>query len=146
MSITIDETQWDNVKNQEYSNRVVFNDIVKYWSKTNYNKFEDVGRLVIKIKASLSRANRYSIHKLSLAGNFRTISYDDQYYERVLEITLSKEYMQDIFKDHIFNKIDESGHNEELEELSDRQILFNTLIEFVEKNFKNEFTDYLNKY
>jgi hypothetical protein len=58
----------------------------------------------------------------------------------VLEITLSKQYMQDIFKDHIFNK------NAEPEELSDRQILFNTLIEFVEKNFRDEFTEYLNKY
>jgi hypothetical protein len=140
MSITIDEAQWENVKNQEYSNRVVFNEIIKSWSANNYNTFEEIGRLVIKIKASLTRANRYSIHKLSLANNFRTISYDDQYYERVLEITLSKQYMQDIFKDHVFNKINQP------EELSDRQILFNTLIEFVEKNFQGEFTDYLKKY
>jgi hypothetical protein len=53
--------------------------------------------------------------------------------------------MQDIFKDHNFNKMIEPVQNNEPEQ-SDRQILFNTLIEFVEKNFKDEFTDYLNKY
>jgi hypothetical protein len=139
MNITIDQAEWDKVKNQDYSSRVVFNEIVKSWSANNYTTFEEIGRFVIKIKALLSKSNRYSIHRLSLANNFRTISYDDQYYDRVLEITLSREYMQDIFKDHIFNITDEP-------EQSDRQILFNTLIEFVEKNFKHEFTEYLNKY
>jgi hypothetical protein len=139
MNITIDQDEWDKVKATDYSIRAVFNDIVLSWSLKYYNKFEEIDRLVIKIKASLTKSNRYSIHKLSLAGNFRTISYDDQYYERVLEISLSKQYMQDIFKDHVFNKNNEP-------EQTERQILFNTLIEFVEKNFKDEFTNYLNKY
>ena len=139
MNITIDQDEWDKVKNNDYANRTVFNEIIKDWSLKHYSTFEDIGRLVIKIKASLTKSNRYSIHKLSLAGNFRTISYDDQYYDRVLEISLSKEYMQDIFKDHVFSHI---THVEQ----SDREILFNTLIEFVEKNFKDEFTNYLNKY
>jgi hypothetical protein len=139
MNITIDQAEWDKVKNNDYANRTIFNEIIKEWSLKYYSTFEEIGQLVIKIKASLTKSNRYSIHKLSLATNFRTISYDDQYYDRVLEISLSKKYMQDVFKDHIFNK------NTESEKLSDRQILFNTLIDFVEKNFQGEFTDYLNK-
>ena len=131
---------WNGVKVQDYTDRQVFNQIVKKWCVSYFQNFDEVDKIVITFPPCLTRSERYSLHKMSMTSSFKTLSYDDQFENRILEITLSKSYVQDIFRDHIFDKINPEP---EIEPLSERKVLFNALIKFMELNLSEEFNEYL---
>ncbi len=131
---------WNDAKAQDYTDRKVFDQIVKKWCVSYIQNFDQIEKIVITFPPCLTRSERYSLHKMSLPSSFKTLSYDDQFEYRILEITLSKSYVQDIFRDHIFDKINDP---QEIEPLSERKLLFNALIKFMELNLLEEFNEYL---
>ena len=140
MRLYITQEKWDAVKNLNFSDRVVFNEMVKKWCENIFDSFEDIQQTVITFPGTLSTVERYTFHKLSIDG-FKTLSYDDQYENRVMEITLSRTYMQDIFRDYIFTI--ENVPEQVEEPLSERKILFDSLITFMDTHLNEEFQSYL---
>ena len=133
---------WNDVKVQEYTDRKVFDQIVKKWCVSYFENFDEIDKIVITFPPSLTRSERYSLHKMSMPSSFKTLSYDDQFENRILEISLSKSYVQDIFRDHIFDKIN-PPQELDTEPISERKLLFNALIQFMELNLHEEFNEYL---
>jgi hypothetical protein len=138
MRLYITQEKWDAVKNLNFSDRMVFNEMVKQWSENIFDNFEGIQQTVITFPGTLSTVERYNFHKLSIDG-FKTLSYDDQFENRVMEITLSRTYMQDIFRDYIFTIVQEPIQ----EPPSERKILFDSLVTFMDTHLNEEFQTYL---
>ena len=104
----------------------------------NYiNSYDSIQQTILKLPVTTTKSERYSIHRLTTNG-FVGKSYD-QNEDRIMEITLSKEYVKHIFLGFIFQ-------NDTVVDipLTDKQVLLNSLIGFINQNLQNEFRDYLN--
>jgi len=96
---------------------------------------DDIDKTKIIFPRTLSKLERYNIHKLN-NNDFRTASYDNQQEDRIIEVILSKKYVQDLFRGH--------GFNQPTSQKTEKQMLFDTLIGFIESSLGTEFKDYLN--
>ena len=105
-------------------------------------KLEEIQKTAISFPSSLTKGQRYNIHKLSITNEFDAISYQEE--ERFLILTLSKNYVQDLFKGYNF-EILHVLNNPPVEPKSEREILFDTLLAFIETNLSDLFQQYLNK-
>ena len=83
----------------------------------------------------LSKTDRYNIHLMSIKGQLESVSHDDYDGTRIMEVSLSKEYVKEIFKNYTFPV---------LLLKTDKQILFDYLLDFIEKNLADEFKNFLN--
>ena len=111
------------------ANRAAFNAYLR--SVITIKSFDKCDKIVLTFPHTLKKSERYTIHLMSIKGHFEAISHDDDDDNRVLELHLSKKYVQDIFEGYSFPK-------------SEKQILFDSLIDFIEKNLANEFKAFLN--
>jgi len=117
-------------------NRVTFNDYLISVIKDYITKFDDIEKTVIMLPWVVTRMERYNIHKLTLRGLFEPLSLNDEHDDRVMEITLSKHYVQDLFSTYVFHSPIDVPKTE-------KQILFGTLMGFIQTNLSDEFSDYL---
>jgi len=128
-------------------------------SKENFNiflreniplkKYDESCDTIIKLPKDVTKAERYQLHRYTVRDNFEPFSFDKENGDRCMEIFISKKYIQDIFKNYEFpEEIIEENEliKEEIELKSDKQMLFNTLIEFIEKNLSKEFNTYLKEF
>ena len=83
----------------------------------------------------LSKTDRYNIHLMSIKGQLESVSHDEYDGTRIMEVSLSKEYVKEIFKNYTFPV---------LLLKTDKQILFDYLLDFIEKNLADEFKNFLN--
>jgi hypothetical protein len=104
------------------------------------NTPNDIARTTITFPRCVTKQERYCIHKLSLGSDFRTVSYDTQYEDRVIEVTLSKKYVQDLFNGHTFNV---AMAEQPEPQKTEKQILLDTLLQFINENLTEEFQEYL---
>jgi hypothetical protein len=91
----------------------------------------DCQKTTIEFPINLTKQDRYFIHKLSVHNHLRSVSHDDDFGGRFIITTLSKNYVQELFIHYDVQK-------------TEKQILFDTLILFVENNFQVEFQEYMN--
>ena len=137
ISVTINSFVPDVLANRgEFDNFLQFN-IAKY-----IKNFDEISKICISFPSSLTKSDRYNIHLMTKPGNFQAISRDSD-TGRILDLYLSKKYVQDLFEYYDFP--------EPVTELillpiilSEKQILFNQLLEFIEKNLADEFKNFLN--
>ena len=137
LKIEVSEEQWVA---GGYISRTTMN----YWLMNiiadKIDSFEDCDSTVVKLPANTTTAERYSIHKLTTQG-FDSASDDDEYGNRIMKITLSKNYVKDLLKNYVFEPITLPPPPIK----SERQILFDNVIQFVENNFQHEFQTFLNQ-
>ena len=89
----------------------------------------------------LSKTDRYNIHLMSIKGQLEAVSHDDYDGTRIMEVSLSKEYVKEIFKNYTFPVL---NPDPVLLLKTDKQILFDYLLDFIEKNLADEFKNFLN--
>ena len=120
-------------------NRETFNEyLVNLISEYIDNK-DQIEKIILTFPTCLTKSQRHDIHKLNVCFEFGTASYDTKSYEddeRFIEVTLSKNYVNDLFKGYVFK-------NPQVK--TDKQVLFDSLIQFIQTSLSIEFSDFLNK-
>jgi len=124
--------QWDIFNGEfTYENFDIF---LRGVISVHINKFEDCEKTILKLPSHVSKSQRFNIHRLTRDG-FSSESYDDDEIDkRIMEITLSKSYVQELFKNYTFLKS---------EPKSEKQKLFDSLIGFINQNLNEEFIKYM---
>ena len=110
-----------------------FNDFIKTYISGFLNNFIEIEKTVIHLPIEVTKAQRYSLHRIS-NSEFKAESYNKE-NERFMTLTLSKYYVRELFINYVFP---------EPENLSEKQILLNTILDFINKNLADEFKTYLN--
>ena len=108
----------------------------------SFKTYDEIERTIIRMPTNVTKIQRYNIHKLSKYPDFKAKSFDDNNDERYMEIILSKSYVQQLFQNIPF-----PAPVAEIEPVpvpkTERQIIFDNLIDFIQLNFENEFKDFL---
>jgi hypothetical protein len=139
LRIKIDAESWNYMGN---INRETFNNYLIGILSPYFTSKDDLSKTVITFPRTLSKLERYNIHKLSDIC-FRTLSYDNQYEDRILELTLYKDYVEDLFEGFVFKKPEMETADQPEPQKTEKQMLFDTLIGFIESSLGMEFKDYL---
>ena len=109
-------------------------------------KYTDCEKTMILLPKEVSKLERYTIHKFSIRDQFESHSFDVE-DGRVMNITLSKKYIKDLFFEYNFsiveNNVIENKNMVEFILKTEKQILFEYLLEFIEKNLNTEFQQFL---
>lgn len=130
MKIIVPENKWvfEGVFNRnDFNNFIV--DIVRPF----INSLEDLKNTVLVLPPTVTKFQRYNIHKLSIPVDFSAHSSENEYEERIIEIRLSRYYVKDLFKNVSFTKVENKIN-----------IIFDNLIKFMETNFPDEMKNYVN--
>ena len=137
LRISVTQEQWMVARNGLSMGKNTFSyclrDIVAIYVK----KFDEIEKTILTLPSCVTKLERYNIHRFS-CRNFTSESYDDE-NSRIIEITLSKVYLQDLFADYIFPTVIEIPIAK-----SDKQVLFDSLIGYISQNLNQEFQQYLN--
>ena len=138
MDIVVSAVEWAQDAicdfNREQLNNFLINNISKH-----ITKFEEIQKTYISLPSTLTKSQRHNIHRFSINNEFDTISHlEDE--DRFIEITLSKNYVKDLFKGFDFQKIQ---NLQQEQPKSEREKLFDTLIGFLNTNLSDLFEKYL---
>jgi hypothetical protein len=98
--------------------------------------YDEIKKTKIFLPKELTKLDRYNIHKLNTRDDFKTFSFDDEKGDRIIEIILSKFYVQRLFFDYQFEQPAQT-------EKTEKEILFDTIINFVNLNLSAEFQSYM---
>jgi len=142
MPLTIPVTDEQITKISTPITRETFDDFLVYIISQCIELHSDIKTTVLTFATSLSKINRYNIHRLNNNG-FKTFSFDDNEGNRIMQITLSKEYVQYIFRDYDFSPAVVPPPLI-VQPPTDKQVLFSTLMSFIHNNLEEEFQNYLN--
>jgi hypothetical protein len=149
LHITVESHEWltDNLIGENHlANKITFNQYLLNVIAHHLKSYEDCEKTIITLPDVVSKVERYQIHKFTKINELDPQSYDTDEGERIMKITLSKKYVQDLFKDYEFPIEVEENINETPTEIalkSDKQMLFEIMLEFIEKNLSDEFQKYL---
>jgi hypothetical protein len=140
LRIKIDTESWNYMGNitRETFNNYLISILSQYFSSR-----DELSKTIITFPRNLSKLERYNIHKLNNT-DFRSISYDNQQEDRILEVTLSKNYVQELFEGFVFKTNEMETAEQDEPQKTEKQMLFDTLIGFIESSLGTEFKDYLN--
>ena len=137
MAITVYADCWSRIVhpiNRENFNTFLVSLISKY-----ITKFSDISdQTVITLPSIVGKKDRYSIHRLNVKDHFKTDSQDTTEGERIMKIILSKKYTQELFYDYDFGPtpVPEQAP-------TDKEVLFKSLLSFIQTNLNDEFEKYL---
>jgi hypothetical protein len=112
-------------------------DTIKEYIKDYLKDYNSCERTIITLPSSLTKAERYSIHKFTKPRFFEPVSHDDGHGNRIMEITLSKSMVEQLFEDYQFEG--------PIPEVNLKQQLFNEMITFIETNLSEQFKFYLDQ-
>ena len=118
-------------------NRNNFNEFITNYIGNYLKSYDECDKTIIRLPDVLSKSERYSIHRLAIRNQFSAMSYDLE-NNRIMEITLSKTYVLEIFIGFVF------VNDTIIEIKTDKQILFDSMISFIQQNLENEFNNFLN--
>ena len=92
----------------------------------------------IILPITLTKMQRYQIHRYSVRDKLMAES-DDTDEGRVMTVKLSKDYVEHIYNEYYI-------HQPEPVPKTDKEMLLETLVGFIETNLYTEFMAYLDKY
>ena len=128
-------TEFTGVTDRDSFNNFIIKNTVPYLKEYN-----DIEKTVFHLPSSVTKLERYNIHKLTISGcNPESHDYNGN---RVMSITFSKIYMQTLFENYQFTIPVPEVVPANLPK-TDKQILFETLIRFIETSLSNEFQQFL---
>jgi hypothetical protein len=128
----------ENFTSEMFINRNVFGKYLQTSIAKYIKSYGDCDSARISF-TGLTKTNRYNIHLMSIKGQIESVSHDEYDGSRIMEVSLSKECVEEIFKDYNF-----SVPTQEVLLKTEKQILFDYLLEFIEKNLADEFKNFLN--
>jgi hypothetical protein len=121
------------------NNRTLFNDFLREFIAMSVNSYNECStKIIIGFPNVLTKNDRYKIHKFTIRGDFEPVSHETQ-YGRIIEVTLSQTFAMELMKDYPF----EVSPVQEPVPKTDKQILFNSMMDFIHQNLENEFNDYM---
>ena len=145
MNLEISGHEWYSAgKNALTGGSVSFTNFLRDYIGARMTSFNDCDKIKIELPTVLTKSDRYSIHKMSIAGQFTGNSYDFG-NERVMELKLSKSYVQELMEGYQFQNDFVIDVEPEIVVKTDKQILFDTMIDFIEVNLQTEFQEFLKK-
>lgn len=145
MNLELSGHEWYSYgKNALAGGRVSFNNFLRGYIGARMRSFNDCDKIKIEFPAVLTKSDRYNIHKLSITGQFSGNSYDFG-EQRVIELKLSKNYVEELMEGYQFQNDFVVQVEPEVVQKSDKQILFDAMIKFIELNLQNEFQEFLKK-
>lgn len=147
LNITISEQEWlanELLHINVLDSRFLLNEFLRNNIKNYLNKFDDCERTIVLLPSVLTKANRYQIHKYSIHNKFSAQSFENNNDDRVIEINLSKSYVQELFENYEFPEPTENVLSPIVVLKNDKQMIFDELIKFIEKNLADEFKNFLN--
>jgi len=145
INLEISGHEWYSAgKNALGGGRESFNNFLRDYIGARMTSFNDCDRIKFELPTVLTKSDRYNIHKLSIAGEFSGNSYDFG-GERVMELKLSKNYVEELMVNYQFRNDFVVDVEPEVVEKTDKQLLFDTMINFIELNLQNEFQEFLKK-
>jgi len=102
--------------------------------------FEDriLSAIQIELPPTVTKVERYQIHKYSLVGKLQSVSRDED-DQRIITLKLTKRYVEDLFE-NFYVPVEDTTVK------TDKELLLHALITFIEKNLYNEFMKFLDKY
>jgi len=131
-------------KNALAGGRVQFNDFLRGYIGARLSSFDDCDKVVIQMPAIVTKSDRYSIHKMTIPGEFMGTSYDFG-EERMIELKLSKNFVRELMLAYQFRNDFIVNVEAEPVQRTEKQLLFDNLIGFIESNLQNEFHEFLKK-
>jgi hypothetical protein len=141
MNFSITNNSWNEIKDNLTVNtirRLFFDAILP-----SLNSLDDCEETIIELPEIVTKDERYKIHRMTMDG-FYPDSYDKSSYDgqskRVMFITLSKKYVEGLFVDHVFKRTIPSFENNVKTE---KQLLLESILKFIDNSLKDEFSDYL---
>jgi hypothetical protein len=145
LRITVESHEWltDNLIGENHiANKITFNQYLVNVIVRHLKSYEDCQKTIITLPDVVSKAERYKIHKFTKINEIDALSYDTGEGERIMQITLSKNYVQYLFDDYDF-PIEVEETPTEIALKSDKEILFAIMMDFIEKNLSEEFEKFL---
>ena len=139
MKFYITDNSWNEVKDNinVLTIRQLFFDAVL----PLLNSLDDCEETIITLPEIVTKEERYKIHRMTTDG-FKAFSYDNKQSKRIMFITLSKNYVTGLFNNHEFKR-----NNNELKKnniKTEKQLLLENILIFINNNLQDEFVDYLN--
>jgi len=139
LTIEIDLAYW-NLRGNSLNNRESFNEFIKKFIGSKLNNFSECQQTLLILPSETTKQDRYMIHRMSIKNHFIPRSYDIVDV-RFMEITFSKKYIEDILNDFIFPEPIPVPVPK-----SEKQILFESVIKFIENNLLVEFQEYMDQF
>jgi hypothetical protein len=133
IGIVVKSNEWNLPQQIDRDN---FNNYIREKIANVISRQSEIEKVVIDLPASVTKLQRYNIHRLSILNHFNGESRDDNYGNRIMIVTLSKSYVQELFENYQFAP--------EVVPKTEKEILFDNFIKFIEQNFQTEFENYLN--
>jgi hypothetical protein len=141
MKFYITDNSWNEVKdnvNVDTIRQLFFDAVLPL-----LNSLDDCEETIITLPEIVTKNERYKIHCMTMDG-FYPDSYDKSSYDgqtkRVMFITLSKKYVRGLFNNHEFKRTIPSSKNNIKTE---KQLLLESILKFIDNSLKDEFSDYL---
>jgi hypothetical protein len=144
LQITVSENEWDTFVGE------ITRDNMARWFEVIIPKYlqshDDCEMTMIKLPATVTKIQRYNIHKLS-TSQFNSASHDTDNGDRIMEIELTKKYVKDLLKDYPFDEVVQATPPSQIEQpISESQSLFNKLMGYLESNFQQELQVWLSRF
>jgi hypothetical protein len=141
LRITVLPEQWAIINEIERESLKTF---LRASIASHLNSFDDCEKTIIKLPRTTTKLQRYNIHRLSVIG-FTSESYDNENEDRIMEIILSKQYVQTLFEGYQFVPRQVNIQIEEVPK-TNKQKLFEALVGFINENLEEEFQNYMNSF
>ena len=136
LRVTVLPEQWSIVT---VINRESMNTFLRGVIATKLERFDDCEKTIISLPRTTTKSQRHNIHRLTCSG-FASLSYDNEFEDRIIEITLEKIYVQALFQGYTFA----SQHvTVQVDPLSDKQKIFDSLICFINEHFPDELEHFI---
>jgi hypothetical protein len=140
LRITVLPEQWAIVSEIE---RESFKTFLRGIIACHISKVEDIERTQITLPNTTTKIQRYNIHRLTSTG-LNSESYDNTEGERIMRISLEKNYVEGLFHGYPFSS---QLTNQALPiPKTDKQKLFEAMLGFINENLQNEFDAYMNSF
>ena len=141
LRLTVTPEEWNE---QIAINRTTFDAFLVTFISEYLASYNDCQKTVITLPSVTSKAERYNIHRMTIRNDFDSVSYDNQDEDRIMEVTLSKKYIQELFKDYVF-VVQATPDQPPAHQPTTNQVVFNKIINIVNDHFSAEFKEYIDK-
>jgi hypothetical protein len=136
LRITVIPEQWSIVT---VINRESMNTFLRGVISTKLERFDDCEKTIISLPRTTTKSQRHNIHRLTCSG-FVSLSYDNQFEDRIIEITLEKIYVEALFQGYTFA----AQHvTVQVDPPSEKQRMFDLIIGFVNEHFPHELEQFI---
>jgi len=139
----LNAVQWNNIKNNALISRDNFEQEIITFVFINSPYTINVTDLNIVLPKEVSRMERYRIHQYTVNKHFVPESIGDD-PNRIMTIFISKKYVQEMYNKYFV--LPTQVHVSVTIQRTEKEQIFDSFIEFLQKDFKDEFEEYIKNF